>query len=99
MLVGLAPTAGALDPSGQFLFVSDSAAGRLLPIAVNTRHVQSPIPVGRQPDACQLDPSGELLLVANQDSSDVAVIRAPTGTLLTMLPVGARPTEITVLLF
>jgi len=39
MLVGLAPTAGTLDSSGQALYVSDSAAGRLLPIDIFNRHL------------------------------------------------------------
>ena len=97
--MGLAPSAGTIDSTGQSLYVSDSAAGRLLPISTASRHVQPPIPVGRRPEACRLDPSGELLLVANQDSNDIAVIRARTGTLLTMLPAGSRPTDLLVLLF
>ena len=78
---------------------SDSAAGRVLPIAIGERHLAPPIPVGREPVTCRMDPSGELLLVANQESNDLAVIRLRTSSLLTMVPVGAHPTDIVSLLF
>jgi YVTN family beta-propeller protein len=81
------------------LYLSDSAAGRILPIAIGTRHVGAPIQVGHSPGACQLDPSGELLLVVNHDSNDLAVIRVRTSSLLTMVPVGAHPSDVAVLRF
>jgi YVTN family beta-propeller protein len=99
MLVGLAPTAGTLNAAGDLLYVSDSAAGRLLPIAISTRRLQTPIPAGRRPSVSRLDPSEELLLVANEDSNDLAIIRSRTSSLLTLVPVGSRPSDLVVLLF
>jgi YVTN family beta-propeller protein len=99
MLVGLAPESGVLNANGDALYLSDSAAGRVLPIAIGARHLAFPIPVGREPVTCAMDPSGELLLVANQESNDLAVIRLRTSSLLTMVPVGAHPTDIVSLLF
>jgi YVTN family beta-propeller protein len=99
MVVGSAPGEGVYNAAADELYLSDSAAGRLVPIAMGTRHLGATIPVGRQPGNCQLDPSGELLLVANQESNDVAVIQVRTGSLVTMVPVGSRPTDIVVMLF
>ena len=99
MLVGLAPTEATLDPTAAQLYLSDSAAGRVLPITINSRLVRAPIAVGHLPGACRLDPSGELLVVANRDSNDLAVIRVRTGSLLTMVPVGSKPSDLAVLLF
>ena len=99
MVVGSAPGEGVYNAAADQLYLSDSAAGRLVPIAMGTRRLGSAIPVGRQPAACGLDPSGELLLVANQESNDVAVIRVRTGSLLTMVPVGSRPSDIAIMLF
>jgi YVTN family beta-propeller protein len=97
--VGSAPGEGVYSATADELYLSDSAAGRLVPIAMGTRHLGSTIPVGRQPTSCRLDPSGELLLVANQDSNDVAVIQVRTGSLMTMVPVGSRPSDMVVMLF
>jgi YVTN family beta-propeller protein len=99
MLVGLAPESGVLNVNADALYLSDSAAGRVLPIAIGARHLALPIPVGRGPVTCRMDPSGELLLVANQESNDLAVIRLRTSSLLTMVPVGSHPTDIVSLLF
>ena len=96
---GLAPESGVLNANADALYLSDSAAGRVLPIAIGARHLALPIPVGRDPVTCRMDPSGELLLVANQESNDLAVIRLRTSSLLTMVPVGAHPTDIVALLF
>jgi len=104
-IVGLNPTEGTLTPAADLLYLSDSAAGRVVPITVDTRHVGLPIQVGHGPGACRLDPSGELLLVVNHDSNDLAVIRvrpippSTTSSLLTMVPVGLRPTGLAVLRF
>jgi YVTN family beta-propeller protein len=99
MLVGLAPEDGVLSANAESLYLSDSAAGRVLPIAIGARHLALPITVGRDPVTCKMDPSGELLLVANQESNDLAVIRLRTSSLLTMVPVGSHPTDIVALLF
>ena len=99
MLVGLSPESGALTANAESLYLSDPAAGRVLPIAIGERHLSLPITVGREPVTCRMDPSGEFLLVANQDSNDLAVIRLRTSSLLTMVPVGSHPTDIVSLLF
>ena len=99
MLVGLAPSNGILSSSADELYLSDPAAGRILPITITMRLVRPPIAVGHQPGTCRLDPSGELLVVANRDSNDLAIIRVRTSSLLTMVPVGTRPSDLAVLLF
>jgi YVTN family beta-propeller protein len=100
--VGLAPTEGALTAGGDQLFLSDSAAGRVIPMSIATRFEGARISVGRNPGASRLDPSGELLMVANRDSNDLAVIAVRTSTtpgLLTLVPVGQQPSGVAVLLF
>src|SRR5260370_7145723 len=99
MVVGLAPESGVLNANADALYLSDSAAGRVLPIAIGVRHLASPIPVGREPVTCTMDPSGELLLVANQESNDLAVIRLRPSSFLTMVPVASHPPRLVSFLF
>ena len=100
LLLGLTPTRGTLTSDSRFLYVSDSAAGRVLPIEINSRLVLRPIPVGARPGVLRTTPGDDLLLVINEDSSDLAVIRTrPPGSLLTLIPVGPRPNDLALKLF
>jgi YVTN family beta-propeller protein len=100
-LVGLTPMEGSLTPAGDQLWLSDSAAGRVLSIAIATRHEGPPISAGRNPGASRIDPSGELLLVANRDSNDLSIIDIAVASprLITIVPVGQQPSDVAVLLF
>src|SRR5262249_5465022 len=109
MMLGSGPTRGVLSADASTLYVSDTAAGHVVPIDIANRRVirtpgtakEFPIQAGQWPGALRFDfdPEEKLLVVVNQGSGDIAVIRTQTNSLLTMIPVGDRPQELAVKLF
>ena len=110
MVLGSAPTRGLLSADGNTLYVSDSAAGHIIPVDIANRRVirdpgtgkEFPITAGQSPGVMRFDPdepNENLLIVVNQGSGDVAVIRVRTNSLLTMIPVGDKPQDLAVKLF
>jgi hypothetical protein len=104
VVLGSAPSRGALLPDTGELYASDAAAGTVIPVDVNFRKVSRPIPAGQNPGALRFDPGDKarLLLVISQASGDLSVIRITPGRangLLTMIPVGDQPRELAVKLF
>jgi YVTN family beta-propeller protein len=108
-LLGMSPERGALSDTGM-LYVSDSAGGDVVPIAVDSRQVARPIPVGQSPGTLRLTPGGDALLVVDSVSNDLAVIRTrtaqPAGNALsppqspiTLIPVGPQPRDLAVEIF
>jgi len=99
LLLGSSPTRGTLTSDSRLLYVSDAAAGRVLPVEINSRVIQKPIPVGVRPGVLRTTPGDDLLLVINEGSSDLAVIRVRTQSLLTLIPVGPRPSDLALKVF
>jgi YVTN family beta-propeller protein len=107
MVLGSAPTRGVLSADASTLYVSDSAASRIVPVDIASRRVvrdpgtgrEFPIQAGQYPGVLRFDPNENLLMVVNQGSGDVAVIRVRTNSLLTMIPVGEGPQDLAVKLF
>jgi YVTN family beta-propeller protein len=107
MVLGSAPTRGVLSADGNTLYVSDSAAGHIIPVDIANRRVirdpgtgkEFPITAGQSPGVMRYDPDENLLIAVNQGSGDVAVIRVRTNSLLTMIPVGDSPRDLAVKLF
>jgi YVTN family beta-propeller protein len=107
MVLGSAPTRGVLSADGSTLYVSDSAAGHIIPVDLLNRRVvresgtgkEFPIQAGQSPGVMRFDPEENLLIVANEGSGDVAVIRVRTNSLLTMIPVGTGPKDVAVKMF
>ena len=79
MLLGMSPSTGTLTPDAQTLYISDSAAGHIVPVAIGVRQTEPPIQVGQMPGTSLLTPGGDMLLVVDAASSDLAVIRAKTA--------------------
>ena len=73
-----------------------SAAGHIVPVAIDQRTVARPITVGQQPGPLAFTPGGDMLLVADTQSNDLAVVRTATGGLITLIPVGAHPRDIAI---
>jgi len=94
LLLGSSPTQAVLAPDDSLLFVSDSAAGHVVPVAIDQRRVARPITVGQQPGPLTFTPGGDMLLVVDTQSNDLAVVRTATGGLITLIPVGAHPRDI-----
>jgi YVTN family beta-propeller protein len=99
LLLGMSPAAGTFSAADQRLYVSDSAGGHVIPIAIDVRQAGRPIQVGQNPRTCLLTPGGDILLVVDTTSNDLAVIRTKTSALITLIPVGARPRDIAVKVF
>ena len=104
LVLGSAPTRGALLADTGELFVSDAASGNVTPVDVTYRRVNRPIPAGQVPGALRFDPGDKarLLLVVSQGSGDLSIIRVASDRasgLLTMIPVGEQPRELAVKLF
>jgi YVTN family beta-propeller protein len=105
MVLGSAPTRGVLSGDASLLYVSDTTAGRVIPVdIVNRRMIRTPgkefpIPAGRGPGVLRFDPSESLVLVVNQDSGDLGVIRVRTNSPITLIPVGDHPRDLAVKLF
>jgi len=112
MVLGSAPTRGVLSADASLLYVSDAAAGRIIPVDIANRRIirdpgkgfpynaiNSGIPAGDAPWALRLDPEENLLLVVGHGSGDLAVIRVRTNSLVTMVPVGDRPQDLAVKLY
>jgi len=107
MVLGSAPTRGVLSGDASLLYVSDTAAGRIIPVDIANRRIIRdpgkgfPIPAGDAPTALKFDPESPetLLLVVSQGSGDLAVIRVRTNFLVTMIPVGDHPQDLAVKLF
>ena len=94
----------------EMLYVSDSAAGHVVPVAVETRQVGRPIQVGQSPATSHLTPGGDILLVVDTASNDLAVIRtktavdgqlglAPPRPPTALIPVGSQPRDLAIKVF
>jgi len=86
------------------MYVSDAAAGTVVPVDIVNRKVGRPIAAGQAPGALRFDPGDKprMLFVVNEGSGDLAVIRTTSGrtdNLITMIPLGDQPKEIAVKLF
>jgi len=104
MILGSAPSRGALTADAELLFVSDAAAGRVMPVRIGARQLLRPISVGQRPGVLRLAPGEDLLLVVNEDSNDLAVVRVRAqqtvpASLITMIPVGRHPRDLAIKLF
>jgi YVTN family beta-propeller protein len=105
MVLGSAPSRGVLSGDASLLYVSDTVAGRVIPVdVVNRRMIRTPgkefpIPAGRGPGVLRFDPSESLVLVVNQDSGDLGVIRVRTNSPLTLISLGDHPRDLAVKMF
>jgi YVTN family beta-propeller protein len=95
----MSPTNGALTADADRLYVSDPAAGHVIPIAIGIRQMASPIHVGQEPRICRLTPGDDILLVADSASNDLAVVRTKTLSLITLIPTGSRPQDVAIKVF
>ncbi|MGA9887321.1 MAG: hypothetical protein WBQ31_07475, partial [Candidatus Acidiferrales bacterium] len=104
------PTSATFAAGTEILYVSDSAAGHIVPVAVETRVVGRPIQVGQYPTTSRLTPGGDILLVVDAGSNDLAVVRTKTLAIgqpelspprppTALIPVGAQPRDLAIKVF
>jgi DNA-binding beta-propeller fold protein YncE len=80
---GTHPSAVASDPSGTYLYVTDTANGNVLAytIASGTALPGSPFAAGNQPSAITLDPTASFAFVANEGDSTLTAYSTSNGAL------------------
>lgn len=78
---GVAPSALAFDPAGQYLLVTDAAASTLTAYRVNSvgqLQATATVPTGTSPAFLAVDPSNNFVYVANPGSADIYIYRLDT---------------------
>jgi 6-phosphogluconolactonase (cycloisomerase 2 family) len=89
MGTGSVPSAIAVTPSGNALFVANSGANSISSYSINSdaslTAVSGTTATGTTPTALAIDPGGKFLFVANQGSSSISVFSI-NGTGLTKVP-------------
>jgi len=86
---GSVPSAIAIPPSGNALFVANSGSNNISSYSINSdaslTAVSGTTATGNTPTALAIDPGGKFLFVANQGSSSISVFSI-NGTGLTKVP-------------
>ena len=86
---GSVPSAIAVAPSGNALFVANSGSNDISSYSINSdaslTAASATTPTGTTPTALAIDPGGKFLFVANQGSSNISVFSI-NGTGLTQVP-------------
>lgn len=96
-VVGLAslPTAQArgmaITPDGARLYVSTSAANRVIVVGTAPMSVMATIPVGNFPLGVEISPDGSRAYVATYFSNAVSVIDTTANAVIATVPVGNNP--------
>ncbi len=106
---GLSPSSAVVEPGGEFLYVTDSAAGEVIGVSlVDVTYglyalYNSPFAAGSAPSAIAVDPSGRFLYVANSVSNNISAYTidpAGSGSLTQMqgspFAAGTNPVSVTV---
>jgi 6-phosphogluconolactonase (cycloisomerase 2 family) len=80
---GTHPSAAATDPTGTYLYVTDSANGNVLAytVASGAKLPGSPFAAGNQPSAIVIDPTAGYAFVANAGDSTVTAYTTSNGAL------------------
>jgi 6-phosphogluconolactonase len=82
---GVSPNASASDPTGRFLYVTDSATNQLIAYTIQTTGAIIPLQNGPFktdvfPDAVTVSPNGMYVYVANYNSNDISAYAIDQGT-------------------
>jgi 6-phosphogluconolactonase (cycloisomerase 2 family) len=80
---GTAPGLARMDPTGQFLYLTNPLTNNVSVFANETPVAGSPFPAGADPLGLAIDPSGQFVYVANQVSNSISAfsIDPQTGAL------------------
>ena len=85
MLTGVHPSSVTSDPSGTYVYVTDSASGNVAGYTVSagglTAIAGSPFPAGNQPSSIIVDASGKFAVVANAQDSNITTYAINGGVL------------------
>jgi 6-phosphogluconolactonase (cycloisomerase 2 family) len=85
LAAGTHPTATASDPSGSYLFITDSAKSNVLAFAIGSSTLTpvggSPFSAGNQPSSIAIDATGKFAVIANSLDSTVNTYSISNGAL------------------
>jgi YVTN family beta-propeller protein len=84
--VGFLPTAIAVTPDGNLVYVTNNESGTVSVYNTQTLDVESTVTVGTGPTGIAVSPDGARVYVANRGSNSVSVFDALTGTEATDSP-------------
>src|SRR3989338_755940 len=88
------PAHVVIDRSGQWAFVTDSAADRVRVFDLQARNQTASIPTGSFPHGLRLSPDGKALYVANMRGGSVSVIDTATLEETARIAVGKSPVQV-----
>jgi YVTN family beta-propeller protein len=94
--VGSAPTALAVNPATNKIYVANSNGDSVSVISGLTDTVTSTVTVGTTPSAIAINAITNTIYVANSGSANVTVINGATDTVVTTVGVGTTPSAIAV---
>jgi len=82
------------DPTGQWVFVSDSGTDTVLAIDLDAARTTGSIPVGKGPHGMRLSPDGKELWIANTTAGSVSVVDLSRMRETARIPVGPAPVQV-----
>ena len=94
--VGSAPTAFAVNPATNKLYVANGNGPTVSVISGLTDTISATVTVGTTPTAIAINPITNTIYVANSGSGNVTVINGATDTVITTVGVGTTPSALAV---
>ena len=96
--VGVLPTALAVSPDGNLVFVTNKDSGTVSVYDTLTGNIAMTVPVGNAPTGAAISPDGARVYVANRGSNNVSIFEAFTGAAVAGSPiaVGSAPLAVAI---
>ncbi len=94
--VGVGPSALAVTPDGDFVYVANSQSGNVSIIQTSDKTVIDTIDVGSLPFGVAVTPDGSHVYVANCGSNTVSVIQTSDNTVVATVDVGGCPSGVAI---
>ncbi len=94
--VGALPTAIAVSPDGQRVYVANSSANSVSVLDVHTRAPITAIPVGLHPYGIAVNPEGSLAYAANAGNNSVSIIDTDACAVTSTIGAGEDPYAVAV---
>jgi YVTN family beta-propeller protein len=85
------PSAVAVTPNGEFVYVTDFSGTTVSMINTNTNMITATIPGFNLPAAVAITPNGEFVYVTNDGNASVSVVNANTNMITATVTVGTGP--------
>ena len=96
VIVGTNPTAVAITPNGQYVYVANNGGTTVSVISTSSNSVVSTITVGSGPLGVAITPNGLYAYVANFGGTTVSVISTSSNSVVATIPVGTNPWDVAI---